>query len=118
MQSKVYSRPQRVQGKEDLGLAAVSGQQAPVLPEQWRCSALAIRAPSTAADRQEIFTQKVLPTLPQNGIILMEGDFNCFFSDLDVTHNAAGRYRTGFSSSRRHMVSRVFEGCSTQPNVL
>ena len=40
---------------------------------------------------------QLLHCLPQRGGILMGGDFNCVSTDLDVTANAAGRRRTGYT---------------------
>ena len=64
--------------------------------QQQPLTVVAVYAPSTATDRQDFFSELLLPVLPQHGHVLMGGDYNCVGADLDVTPNAAGRRRTGY----------------------
>ena len=64
--------------------------------QQMQLSVVNVYSPSTSADRAAFFREQLLHYLPQQGGILVGGDFNCVSTDLDVTANAAGRRRTGY----------------------
>ena len=60
-------------------------------------SIICIYAPSTAEHRKDFFIHQLLPNIPQDRRLILGGDFNCVSDDLDVTPNALGSRRTGFS---------------------
>ena len=60
-------------------------------------SVVSVYAPSTSEHRQPFFAQQLLPYIPQGRHLIVAGDFNCVADDLDVTPNAHGTRRTGYT---------------------
>ena len=70
-------------------------------------SILNVYAPSSAEHRKDFYLKQLLPSIPQGRHILLGGDFNCVADDLDVTTNALGSRRTGYTAGL-HTVEQTF----------
>jgi exonuclease III len=60
-------------------------------------SVVCVYAPSSSEERVSFYALHLLPALPVDRHILLGGDFNCVAGDLDVTPNALGSRRVGYS---------------------
>lgn len=60
-------------------------------------SVFSVYAPCTSIHRPSFFIHQLLPHIPQGRHLIIGGDFNCVGSDLDVTPNAFGTRRGGYT---------------------
>lgn len=60
-------------------------------------SAISVYAPAQSEHRKDFFLRQLMPLIPQQRHLLVGGDFNCVKDDLDVTQNAKGSRRVGYT---------------------